>query len=544
MTIQLLPDHVVNQISAGEVVERPVSVVRELIDNALDAGANEISIRIEEGGQSLVLVEDNGSGMSPDELKLAVRRHATSKLRDLSDLDNLTTLGFRGEALPSIASVSKLSITTRPQSAELAAEIRIEGGEVLHAGLCAGRVGTTVEVRQLFFNTPARRKFLKSVRGDELKIRQWIEQTALIRPQVRFRIKSGEKEILSLPPRDSYVERAKGMFGADTVPVSYQVGPLKISGLVRHPGMASSDSKALLLFVNGRLVNDRALVRAVRDGFDSTLKNFEYPAGTLSLEIPGEFVDVNVHPQKSEVRFRNGQAVFGAVRSAVKAAVQEFKRPVAFQSPQYQSAAGAPLLRIVPGNQVNLQLAEQPAFGFSSGAEISRGAASPAFRFSDLKYLGQLLGCYLLCEKAEEFYVVDMHAAHERLNFNRIRNAFAARGLPSQALLEAQEMDLPEEILEGVKEYLDLLEAFGFAVELGQGARLRIKAVPTIFANQNLSEFLTTVFRDQTLLDAESAMQRRVDALAASLACHASVRSGDALSRSEVYELFSDLDKS
>lgn len=581
--IQVLPDLVVNQISAGEVVERPASVVRELVDNSVDAGATDIAVYLEQGGQTLIRVVDNGSGMNLEDAAIAFERHATSKLRKESDLLSITTLGFRGEALPSIASISKVRMTTRTADSPTGIEVQIEGGALLNTKEVSCQVGTDFESRMLFFNTPARRKFLKQPRTEELKVEKWLLHSSLGHPNVRYRLFCDGDEILNLPAKPSLLERAKSLISGSYVVIEPRPSSIQVEGVVGHPALAQSDFNALVFLVNGRLIQDRALVKAVKDGFDSTLKFQEMPVGVISIRIPSSEVDVNVHPQKSEVRFVNSQGVFLAVREGVASAVRSFKSPVPGisggkqpgfwtqpVSSGYSAALAAPL---APAFSSDLDRAisdyaasafprtmEAPpevhagqVGAFSSAPDFAverhlqtelfqrKGGEATSFSFSSLRYVGQIMYCYLLCESTDSLVVVDMHAAHERYNFNLIRNSYLKGGVSVQELLVPITIHLGKEGVANLTQNGDYLKRFGIEVEAYGPTSIVMRAVPTFLK----SAALETLLRE---LAAESydglpnSVQGAIDRIAARIACHASIRSGDQLSPEDVRSLFVALD--
>jgi len=299
MNIHRLTDDVINQIAAGEVVDRPASVVRELVDNAVDAGAAEVFVSLIGGGQESLRVRDDGQGIAAAELCLAFERHTTSKLARAQDLVSILTLGFRGEALSSIASVSKVTLRSRTRADTTATQVRLAAGQILGIENLAGPFGTEVEVSALFFNTPARRKFLKSPRVEEARTKQWLAATSLARPAIRFRLLSDEREVLNLPPRGDAIERARVLFVGNCVAFDRSYGPCRVQGMLAHPGQARSDALGLVTLVNGRVVSDRLLLRSIKDGFGAVLKEREVPVGFVSIDLPAGEVDVNVHPQKS-----------------------------------------------------------------------------------------------------------------------------------------------------------------------------------------------------------------------------------------------------
>lgn len=545
--IRVLPDHIVNQISAGEVIERPASVVRELIDNSLDAGASEITVEIEEGGRALVRVIDNGGGMSREDAPLAFGRHATSKLQAVEDLARISSLGFRGEALPSIASVSRVRLVTRRPQDSTATEVLIEGGEITSTGRCAAQPGTMLEVRSLFYNTPARRKFLKHEKSEELRVKQFILHSSLVRPQVRYRLFADGREVLNLPRREEVLERAAAIFRGSSVTFARSIGPLQLEGLLLHPSLAQGESSACLIFVNGRLVSDRAVLRAIRDGFSSTLKDREFPVGFVSIRLLPEFVDVNVHPQKSEVRFSSQQAVFVAVRDSVREAVNAFKGPVqsGFEYRQNLPAAG--------GNAGPHEVAESAAASsyrqavglLYAGAGALQAASGQGFRFSELSFIGQALECYLFCEHQGAVYVVDMHAAHERYNYNLLRNSMREGRATSQKLLVPLRVVLSEAAAQACLAHAELLERAGFEIRVpGEDGTVMVHALPAVMGTKDPTVLIREIAAAEFSEEAGERINEALDHLAARIACHASIRSGQALSREEVYALFAALDQS
>ena len=555
--IKVLADTVANQIAAGEVIERPVSVVRELVDNALDSGATEISVEIEEGGQSLVRVSDNGCGMNAEDAVLAFRRHATSKLHELGDLDSLASLGFRGEALPSIASVSRVRLVTRTGDAELGNEVLVEGGVLSPVKVLSAQPGTVLEVRNLFYNTPARKKFLKSPRSDETKIKAWLRHSALARPAVRYRLFADGKELLNLPIRENLFERAGTVFKTALIPFEASIGPLKVLGAIAHPSQAQYDSAALVTLVNGRLVTDRMLLKAVKDGFDSTLKPGEFPLGVIAITLPGAFVDVNVHPQKAEVRFRESGAVFSAVYQSVLQAVRSFGAsspagPGSTPGRQYSSvpAASEIGLRSSQGAYAGAQgsfysTSAVGQFAAESGevhTQRDESRCEDSIRFADLRYIGQTLECYLLCEHADSLYIVDMHAAHERINYNLLQNRLKKGGIQSQRLLMPVDVTLPETAAVNCEDHADLLSQAGFELERTGEQGIRVLAVPALIAGCDVNRLVREIAAAEMPDLAAGRLREALDHALARIACHASVRSGQSLGREEVQALFETLD--
>jgi DNA mismatch repair protein MutL len=571
MKIKVLPDTVINQIAAGEVVERPASVVRELVDNAVDAGATDIFVALEGGGQSRLKVRDNGHGMTKDEAILAFERHATSKVTSITDLIQLQTLGFRGEALASIAAVSKIQLRTRSRESDVGTLVVFRGGKLTDVQSIAWNEGTEIEVEHLFFNTPARRKFLKSPRSEAARIRTWLAHSGLARPTIRYRLVSDGDEILHLAPVRSIAERAASIFSSDLIPVRLSEGGITVEGMVSHPGQALSDATGFVVLVNGRLITDKIIQRAVREGYDSMLKDREYPVGYLSITLPGEDVDVNVHPQKSEVRFRHQQQVFAVVQGAVLAGVRSIKRPMAASfahevteprrvEAQVASVSNAALQRTATVEYRAQNLFQPSTHAYESGVSevaLAEGRSEyrsfvqekPGldtrrdFRFSDLRYIGQALECYLLCEYNESFVVVDMHAAHERVNYNKIRRARAEASLSTQKLLIPEIVRLTEEQVVSLLEQVEALTELGFEISQTGREQVSVHGVPGVVAHLDCVSLIKECAAEPVSSGWRERLEERIDHLAARVACHASVRSGDLLTKQEAYALFTQLDE-
>lgn len=545
--IKLLKDSVINQIAAGEVVERPSSVVRELVDNAIDAGATEIVVRLVEGGKAFIQVTDNGSGMSKEDALMAFERHATSKLTALQDLEDLTTKGFRGEALPSIASVSRIRLLTRTAETEAGTEVEIAGGKITQIQSVPAQQGTSLEVRNLFFNTPARKKFLKSDRVEEIKIKELIQQLSLSHPTISFKLYINDAQTLNISQDETRQSRAKKMFKGNTVSVKYRFDEIAVEGLLGHPSAASADARTLVIIVNNRVVTDKLVLRAVKEGFSSTLKDREFPVGFLSLSLPGQFVDINVHPQKSEVRFSFPQKIFGAVKTAVSESIQEFKSPSgpAWERPSFAQVASVSVFEDTPSflaspSPVSAAISgTQARFGFVFSSSEQSGFQG---RYSDLVFKGQLFECYLLCESKGSFYIVDMHAAHERLNFNRIKDTKDAQARVSQALLVPVTVAVGEAGVERLLAQFETLGGYGFEIEQFAEDSVIVRAMPAMLQDHDCSALI----KELAALDEPdanpAAIQTRLDYVAARIACHASVRSGRILKSDEVYALFESMD--
>ncbi len=581
MKVKVLSDKVINQIAAGEVVDRPAAVVRELVDNALDAGARDITVTLQSGGQTLIKVVDNGCGMDRSDALLAFERHATSKIQQASDLLNIASYGFRGEALASIAAISKARVITRSAQSLVATQVEIKGGVLQEVSEVAGPVGTEFTIQNLFFNTPARKKFLRQPSTEEKRVKQWLMHSALGNWQVRYRLIADGRELLLLPPQASASARAERMFKGNFVSVQFDAQNLAIEGLLAHPGMAQKDSAALVLLVNRRLVSDRLLLRAVKEGFGSTLKDREFPVGFINLTLPGEQVDVNVHPQKAEVRFRDDRSIFAFVRGAVAQAVGGFRQAVSNgaleagfhqqQSPtlfvessaahlsqnelakgnvqtragsNFASSVGSSYSQDLPGVNLDLQLRSSLSQTPPSATvcDNDRSRSPEGFSFSRLRYIGQALECFLFCELDGKVYVIDMHAAHERYNYNLVRNRIRNRARDSQLLLVPETIDLDLEAIHRLDLAQETLQSMGFELESFGEQSIIIRAVPGLLINhpvrQLILEFASSEFAEMM----ESRFEEALDYIAARIACHASIRKGYNLKREEAYALFESLD--
>lgn len=556
MKVKILNNQLINQIAAGEVVERPLSVVRELTDNAVDAQAENISVFLENGGQTLIRIVDDGFGMSPEDAVRAFDRHATSKIVSLVDLQQVGTLGFRGEALAAIGAVAKTVLITRTAEAEAGTKVSFADGTLQGTETVAAPLGTDIEVRSLFYNTPARRKFLKQPSTEQTRIKNWLSSYAIARPQVRFRLFFDGREILNLTPSATSRERAALLMPDSTVVIEELVGAVRIEGLFSHPSAAQRHSNSLHLFVNGRMVTDRLLIKAIRDGYQSTLREREFPVGFLALELPPGELDVNVHPQKSEIRFRSSQQVFTLVRGAVRKAVNRFVAPLSSESiaSSGQQAGGhftgssGPLMgqALAAATNQPLVVASQPTlanFLLEGSAKVENLELGTDFRYANLRFIGEAFACYLFCEGEESLYLIDMHAAHERINYNKIKTAFLSKSRQSQTLLIPHAVTLSIEGLQNIVDNQHLLQSFGFEFEVCGQAELSVTSVPTALQDADLEglfrELAQAAF-DDTVAEL---YEQSIDKLCARLACHSSIRSGKELNRTEVYALLTELDQ-
>jgi DNA mismatch repair protein MutL len=558
--IQVLPPGLVNQIAAGEVVERPASVAKELLENALDACARAIAVEAEEGGLALIRVADDGGGMEPDDARLALERHATSKLRDAEGLAAIGTMGFRGEALPAIASVSRFRLDTCPGGDGAGTRLVIEGGAVLEAGPAARQRGTTVEVRDLFFNTPARRKFMRSPAAEAGHLSEAVVRVALGRPDVGFTLRSGGRSVLAAPPGEGFPERAARALGREAhrhlVPVDARRGEVRVHGVVCSPDHSEPTGRSLYLLVNGRYVRDRGAAHAVLRAFAGTLPPGRHPAGVLRVELPLERVDVNVHPQKLEVRFADGREVYDAVFHAVSAALRT--------APWLGRAAGVSagaMAAAVPAAD-DLRAAEVLSFAREalppdgSGARLPLPEAPPALAlaasgaagrppgyFGRLRYVGQHARTYLLCEApGGALVVVDQHASHERLLFQRLREAFGRRQLAVQPFLVPQVVTLPPAAARALEAGAGELGRLGLELEPFGGESFAVKGAPALLAGVDLARLLADLAGQLAEVERGSAVDEAFHGVLATMACHAAVRANQDLGPEEARALLEGLD--
>ena len=535
--IRVLPQLLISQIAAGEVVERPASVLKELLENAVDAGAQAITVVLEEGGIKRVQVEDDGGGIAHEELPLALARHATSKIASLEDLEAVVTMGFRGEALASIASVSRLSICSRTRDAAHAAEITAEGAQISEVRPAARAQGTTVSVSDLYFNTPARRKFLRTEQTEFGHCDEVFRRVALARSGVAFMLKHNGR-VSHVVRAQAGPERAAALLGdaffTNSLQVETQVGALHIFGRAGTPQAAGERADGQYFFVNGRYVRDRLLSHAVRAAYSEMLHGARQPSYVLFLEIDPRTVDVNVHPAKTEVRFRDARAVHQFVYHAVQRAL----------SP---SAATAPVSYASVGMERPIQAAfglAQPVAAYES---FMRAAAAPlpsADKAPPLGYaLGQLHGVYVLAQNEAGLVLVDMHAAHERIVMEKLKANLDAGAVQRQSLLvpalfQAEALDIAT-----AEENREIIERLGLELSVSGPNELSVRAAPAPLAGGDVVGLARSVIREIREFGASQALSARQNELLATMACHAAVRANRALTTAEMNALLREMEE-
>jgi DNA mismatch repair protein MutL len=578
--IEVLDPLVADQIAAGEVIERPASVVKELVENALDAGAREIAVELASGGRERILVRDDGHGMTPAGAQRACLRHATSKLRRLEDLEGIASLGFRGEALASIAAIADVVLTTRARGADEGVRVELSEGRVVAVVPAGAPVGTTVEVRDLFAAVPARRKFLRSVQTELGHVTELLARLALARPEVGFQCLHDRRELLHHPRVSRPDERLRQVLGAARVRAMCEVDRLelgiRVRGWISKAGESFPHARGVQTYVGGRFVRDRVVLKAILDAYRGLLPAGRYPAAVLHVDVPAGAVDVNVHPTKTEVRFAHADSVYGAVSRAVRAGLA-----AAVESPAALPAAGASAAGASTAVPATPATADVPRTDGTSGIREAlaayarreptapagsarapfpsrvptatpapealpglREGAAPRARFAALRVLGQALGGYIVCEGADALVLVDQHAAHERVRFERLRAESRDSGaFPSQRLLVARIAEVGAGVRERLGEIAAELRGAGFELEPFGESAVAVRALPaSLDVTTDVEVLLADLARDLERLGASERLAAARDALLARIACHGAVRAGDPLTLEEMRGVVADLD--
>ncbi|MCF7529987.1 DNA mismatch repair endonuclease MutL [Neisseria lisongii] len=612
--IAALPDHLVNQIAAGEVVERPANALKEVVENSIDAGANRIDVELSGGGIKLIRVSDNGGGIHADDLPLALHRHATSKIKTLNDLEHVTSMGFRGEGLASIASVSRLTLTSRQAGAAHAAQIKAQDGELSAVGAAAHPVGTTVEIAELFFNTPARRKFLKSENTEYAHCATMLERLALAHPQIAFSLKRDGKTVFDYPAQPLQ-ERIAAIVGNDfqtaSLPVDSGNGTLRLYGAVAKPTFAKGRTDKQFCFVNYRFVRDKIMLHAVKQAYRDVLHNALTPAFVLFLELPPEAVDVNVHPTKTEIRFRDSQQVHQLVFHTLNKALADTRADLTesvsnagsvlhemmgvimpseneqsgfdrqtdqhFASQTNHSAGNIPAAsgggKTTPMPYQNARSAQRPlslnesraalqtyaelfkpsdntipaAFAQNRPSENSLSNADTPDNPPETPPLGfaiaQLLGIYILAQAEDSLLLIDMHAAAERVNYEKMKTQHAQGNLSSQRLLLPATFTASHQECATLADHSETLTRFGLELSGLGGNTLAVRSVPQLLAKSDPVALAKDVLHELAQTGSSQTIAERENQIMATLSCHGSVRAGRRLTLPEMNALLRDMER-
>jgi DNA mismatch repair protein MutL len=546
--ITRLPDDLANQIAAGEVVERPASVVKELVENAIDAGAARMAITAEFGGKKLIRVEDDGHGMDPEDARLSVERHATSKIRRADDLAAIVTLGFRGEALPSIASVSHFCLRTRPTGTTSATEIRINAGAIESVVEAGGPEGTLVAVADLFYNLPARRKFLKSDAAEAAQISKVVTQLALCYPAVGFTLTSAGRKSLQWPPVSSLADRLYQIYGdrQDLIEVRREMGGLRIFGFVAALAETGPTRGPQNVFVNGRIVRDRTIAHAILDAYSVASNRERSPEVHLFLEMPPDRVDVNVHPTKAEVRFREQSLVHELVRHAVGDALGRDVTPE-LRLRHADILPGRPMTPAIPGVlaggvYTSGAMGAIAAFGATGAVQFrNEPAAAVAPEIRPLIPLGQFRDTFIIAIDDEGVCIIDQHVAHERVLFERVMQRLTTGTLESQRLLVPMMMELPPGERAALIARAAELQRFGFELEEFGGDTLKVTAVPALLPRDECDAAIRALAQDLEGLDRGLRIEEGLKRIAATTACHAAVKANYPLTHEKMRHILEEL---
>jgi DNA mismatch repair protein MutL len=573
--ITILPETLTNKIAAGEVVERPASVIKELMENSLDAGATDISVEINAGGRRLIRVADNGHGMSREDALLSLERHATSKIKVDSDLERILTLGFRGEALPSIASVSRFSLSTREADSLEGTEIIVEGGRVRTVRACGMAPGTAICVEQIFFNLPARLKFMKSAETEAGHVADVISRMAVSRPDVAFACTNDGRELLRLQ-RSDLQRRLAQVVGRESSQHLYPVTEINeyatITGFLSGPALVRSGTQAIYTYINGRFIRDKVVQHAVMHAYRGVIDRGRYPVVALFIELPPEEVDVNVHPTKHEVRFRRQSIVHDVIQGAVEEVLsrspwlvassvathttsgitgQAYRERIAAAAqsslgislhteyrPQPVKPLGTALSEFVVSQKDNITVSE-PAISF----QPERSLNEPAGYFSSLSIIGQFHGEYIICQSGSELVIIDQHAASERVAYQRLKQQCLAGGIESQRLLFPETVELSfSEVALAVRFNTDLT-GIGFELEPFGGTTIMVSAVPRLVAKNDPILLIRDVLADLERFGTSGAFNDALESLLSRIACHSVIRGSHQLENMQIKELLHSMDQ-
>jgi len=562
MPIRVLPEQLIHQIAAGEVIERPASVLKELIENSLDAGSRTVEVDIEEGGVRLCRVRDDGAGIERDELLLALSRHATSKITNIDDLERVATLGFRGEALPSIASVSRVRLTSRCPNQSTAYAVTADNGLLSSPEPAPHPFGTTVEVRDLFFNVPARRKFLKAERTETQQIQRMVERLALSSFETAFRLNSGKRTLIDLPAAKTQLEREKRVaqivgdeFIANALHVEHESSGCKVSGWLCQPTFARAQPDLQHFYLNGRMLRDRLIASAIRTGYRDVLYGGRHPAFVLFLEMDPKQVDVNAHPAKLEVRFRDGRFIHDFLFRTVERVLRD-----TYAGSDLAAAAPTNVSFLVPRNDMQMWPArgpqqnvmplrvsdsplgsyDPPRVGSQTSAEApGHSAQTPPLGFA----LAQLHGVYILAQAPDGLILVDMHAAHERTTYERMKVALSQGQVATQPLLVPLTIELSSAEADAIDEHATMLARAGLDLTRSGVSAVQVRSLPAFLTTRDLSDLVHRIASDLLANGVTRGVEEAINEVLGTMACHGAVRANRNLSIPEMNALLREMER-
>jgi len=556
--IQLLTEEVINKIAAGEVIERPASVVKELVENALDAGATKIKIELEDYGKALIKVSDNGAGMDEENARKSILRHATSKISSAEDLFSIHTLGFRGEALSSIAAVSKFSLTTKQKSNLEAFNLVLEGGRELHSSVVGAEDGTMIEIKDLFFNTPVRKKFLKSDPVELKHILEVIQGYALVQPQVSFKLTHDGKELLLSPAANNLRERIASIYGLgavkDLLEVNFQNDLLQMSGFISKPYQARNDKTLQLLFVNKRVIRNEEINNAIYEGYHSVLFVGKHPVFFLNLTLDAQQIDVNVHPTKREIKISRKEEVQAAVTAAIKEVLQQNNLIPEFDLQKNEQLVLGSAKKVIPkyqfekGQQSTFQVHESAAAypATEDNFIVQNETIIPQTEFVNeeikipaLKLLGQIKKTFFVAETSSGMILIDQHVVQERVLYERFMEQYLNKKVAVQNLLQGEIVELSPSEKIAFTENKERLESLGFTLENFGSNSFLLKTIPTIFGRLQPKELLFTVLSE--LNEHRNKLEEIQEEIITRMACRASVKAGDTVTIPEMQKLLAEL---
>lgn len=545
--IRILPEVLSNKIAAGEVVERPASVVKELVENAIDADSTRVMVEIKRGGRTLIRVSDNGIGMDRDDALLSIERYATSKIHKEEDLFSIATLGFRGEALPSIASVSDMEIVTRSASSEAGTRIRVSGGKVREVAEVGAPKGTVISVNRLFYNTPARRKYLKTEQTEMGHISDTVTRMALALPGIHFKFLHNGRVVGNWSPTQDPFHRVIDVMGGELenrmYEVGYEGGNVRVHGFVVSPDIVRTTSRGLYLYVNGRFVRDRLLNHAVMEAYTGHLMKGKFPLVVLFVSIRHDEVDVNVHPTKSSVRFGAPRQVHDAVARAVSESLRKHDRPTWGESPTVQPTRQPILYKLSSHRGAVSEPRSEVGFLTESRVPEATSQLWDEKAFSSLKVIGQLHNTYIVCESEDGLVLIDQHAAHERVVFESLKAAYKRSAITTQGLLVPETLELSHREAGILEALLEDLRDMGIEIESFGGKTYLIKSVPALLAGRPVKPLVMEIVEKVADIGLSSDMGGGVDECLAIMACHGAIRANQRLGEAQIKALLEQMDE-